>query len=302
MQILFKDEIKTSVIETNMSSIFSEDDVLVKINVAGICRTDIYVYSNKIASSKIVLGHECAGIVVEKGKNVCSVSVGDIVSINPFIGCGICEHCGSNNFQLCESNKMLGRDTNGIFSEYICINQKNIINFNRIPSLNAMFFEPVLASSAVLNTSLKRDSDILIFGENRIAELTKRILVINGFKNVDCFMPRNIGKSYDFIIETVTDINELIKSFKFLKENGTYIIKSRHLQGPIKKLKNILNAKNIRFETAYYYNDIEHVKEMLKKQLHIGDLIGNGYFLTEFKKVFDNSTMGEYKKNYFNIG
>ena len=68
------------------------EDVLVQIDYCGICGSDVHLYS--IGEPKFpdiypyILGHECAGTVVEVGKNVKTHFIGDRVALEPGITCG----------------------------------------------------------------------------------------------------------------------------------------------------------------------------------------------------------------------
>ena len=52
-------------------------------------------------SEDFMLGHECAGTIVEVGKEVEKLKVGDRVALEPGITCGKCEFCKSGHYNLC---------------------------------------------------------------------------------------------------------------------------------------------------------------------------------------------------------
>jgi threonine 3-dehydrogenase len=89
------------------------NDVLVKPAACAICGTDIHMYEwNEWASKNVtksygdlprVLGHEFAGEVVEIGKNVTKVKVGDRVSAETHIPCGTCFLCRTGNAYNCQN-------------------------------------------------------------------------------------------------------------------------------------------------------------------------------------------------------
>jgi len=112
-----------------------DNAVLAKILAAGICGTDIHVWSGKVpwVKTPIVLGHESVGVVDELGKNVTHDSVGKPLSkgdrIYWAIGitCGRCYYCLRNTPTRCLNRKALGLSTPsdrpphllGGFAEYI---------------------------------------------------------------------------------------------------------------------------------------------------------------------------------------
>ncbi len=80
-------------------------EVLVKITHTGVCHTDAFTLSGEDPEGVFpaVLGHEGAGIVVELGEGVTSVSVGDHVIPLYTAECGKCKFCLSGKTNLCQA-------------------------------------------------------------------------------------------------------------------------------------------------------------------------------------------------------
>ena len=100
------------------------DEVLVKVKTTSICGTDVHIYNwDGWAESRIkppmIFGHECAGEVVEVGKLVKGIRVGDHVSAETHIPCGTCYQCKTGNQHICQNLKILGVDIDGCFAEYV---------------------------------------------------------------------------------------------------------------------------------------------------------------------------------------
>ncbi|MGI9550184.1 MAG: Zn-dependent alcohol dehydrogenase [Aurantibacter sp.] len=77
------------------------DEVLVKIQAAGLCHTD---HDSIHWKKPIILGHEGAGIVEDVGSEVTTVKAGDNVILNWAIPCGKCFQCQEMNQHICENN------------------------------------------------------------------------------------------------------------------------------------------------------------------------------------------------------
>jgi threonine dehydrogenase-like Zn-dependent dehydrogenase len=69
-------------------------DVLVRVTTTNICGSDLHMYEGRTSmETGRILGHENLGEVIEVGKAVDRVKVGDIVCLPFNIGCGFCENC-----------------------------------------------------------------------------------------------------------------------------------------------------------------------------------------------------------------
>ncbi|MBD3210796.1 L-threonine 3-dehydrogenase [Candidatus Micrarchaeota archaeon] len=129
----------------------SDDEVLVKVRAASICGTDLHIYKwGPWAQERIsgnlpyIFGHEVSGEIVDAGKNVKGVSLGDHVSAETHISCGYCPQCRTCREHICDNVKILGVDTNGAFAEYIAIPYRNAwVNDKGIPHWVACAQEPL---------------------------------------------------------------------------------------------------------------------------------------------------------------
>jgi threonine dehydrogenase-like Zn-dependent dehydrogenase len=105
--------------------ILNDRDAIVKITSTAICGSDLHLYDGYIPTMKRgdILGHEFMGEVVETGKKVGNLKVGDRVVVPFPIACGNCWHCHNQLWSLCENSnpnagiaeKMFGQPTAGIF-------------------------------------------------------------------------------------------------------------------------------------------------------------------------------------------
>ena len=106
-----------------------EDEVLVKVRATSICGTDVHIYNwDNWAASRIgagalpqVMGHELAGEVVEVGRNVRRVHVGDYISAETHIPDGRDLQVLLGQQHIGERMKILGVDRDGAFAEYIAV-------------------------------------------------------------------------------------------------------------------------------------------------------------------------------------
>ncbi len=84
------------------------DGVIIKLKAVGICGSDLHYYTHGrigdcIVEPPFILGHECAGEVVEVGSEVTNLKVGDRVCMEPGVPCYKCDLCLEGKYNLCRS-------------------------------------------------------------------------------------------------------------------------------------------------------------------------------------------------------
>jgi threonine dehydrogenase-like Zn-dependent dehydrogenase len=105
--------------------ILNDRDAIVKITSTAICGSDLHLYDGYIPTMKKgdILGHEFMGEVVERGRRVDNLQIGDRVVVPFPIACGDCWSCKHELYSLCENSnpnagiaeKLFGHPTAGIF-------------------------------------------------------------------------------------------------------------------------------------------------------------------------------------------
>ncbi len=128
---------------------FGRTDVLVKVNVASVCGTDLHIYEwDRWAAGRIhpplIPGHEFCGTVVAYGDEVTSVKEGDFVSAEMHVACGKCLQCRIGEAHICQNVSIIGVDQNGAFAEYVVIPESNIWKLDpAIPQEYASILDPL---------------------------------------------------------------------------------------------------------------------------------------------------------------
>ena len=132
--------IRGSVVDRPMP-VCGDDQVLLKVGAAGICGTDQHLlrkdadgYTMYDGHSKypIITGHEFSGEIVEVGKNVKKLAVGDLVSVESMHWCGQCDACRRGMFNQCKDLEEPGLTYDGGFAEYAAVNAKYCYKLNDI--------------------------------------------------------------------------------------------------------------------------------------------------------------------------
>lgn len=108
-----------------------ESSVIVKVQYAGVCGSDKGIWYRTAFRDQIlgsletenrgmrVIGHEFCGTVIEKGKKVRGIKVGDFVSAESHVVCNACFQCKHDQKNVCTNEKILGISTDGCFAEQI---------------------------------------------------------------------------------------------------------------------------------------------------------------------------------------
>ncbi len=98
---------------------FGENDVLIEPKYAGICGSDVSLFSGHRTPSTypLLLGHESVGHVRAVGDNVTQFSKGQRVIVEPNYPCGACAYCRSGRGNICPNKKSLGVTIPGCFAK-----------------------------------------------------------------------------------------------------------------------------------------------------------------------------------------
>ena len=124
-------------------------DVLIQVEAASICGTDVHIWkwdewSQQRIHTPLTLGHELAGTVVAVGDLAEEVKVGDYVCAESHVTCGHCFQCRTGQAHMCPRTQILGVDRDGCFAEYISVPESVIWKNDRgkLPPEIATLQEP----------------------------------------------------------------------------------------------------------------------------------------------------------------
>ena len=150
------------------------NDLLVRVTKAAICGTDLHIWNwDEWAQRTIVppmtIGHEFVGRIVDKGANVSGYEIGERVSGEGHIVCGVCRSCRAGRRHLCTNTVGIGVNRDGCFAEYLALPAGNAWHVHpAIPSEIACFLDPLgNATHSALSFDLVGE-DVLITGAGPI--------------------------------------------------------------------------------------------------------------------------------------
>lgn len=132
-------------VQTSLKTIpipqIKDDEVLIRVGACGVCGSDLHAvgsdaegYSTFASHMRlpVILGHEFSGEVVEVGKNVKTVQMGDLVSAEQIRWCGTCSVCRTGMFNQCLNLEETGLSCDGAFAEYAVLPEKYCCVINDI--------------------------------------------------------------------------------------------------------------------------------------------------------------------------
>ncbi|WP_116951175.1 NAD(P)-dependent alcohol dehydrogenase [Jiangella endophytica] len=110
-------------------------DVLVQVDAAGVCRTDLHIVEGQWAQKSGVtlpytIGHENAGTVIEVGPAVTNVAAGDHVILHPLVTCGLCRACRGGDDVHCENSRFPGIDSDGGMAELLLTGARSVVKLD----------------------------------------------------------------------------------------------------------------------------------------------------------------------------
>ena len=281
-------------------------ETLVKINLAGICGTDIEILSGYMSYQGIP-GHEFVGVIKESqdshliGKRV----VGEIN-----VGCGICELCKKGLERHCPHRTVLGilrRD--GAFAQYLSLPEKNLhVIPDQIRDEQAVFVEPLAAAFEIKQQiSLKQESNIALVGDGRLAQLVALVLNLS-CQNITCFgrhknkleLLKNLGiktkigidsddnQKFDLVVEATGSNSGFEDTMKLIKPKGTVILKSTLASKTNLDLTSmVINEVSVIGSRCGPFGPA--INALASGRISVDNLIDSTYSLEKFQDAFEQA-------------
>jgi alcohol dehydrogenase len=163
------------------------DEVLLQIDAAGICGSDMHAYHGHDPRRvpPLILGHELSARVVE------GPGEGRRVTVNPLITCGRCEYCAQGRDNLCAHRTMIGMTRAGGFAELMTTAASSVVDVPQDISVRAAALtEPAataLHAIAIATRALARplpECSVLVLGGGAIGMLATLLLRSYGVRRV----------------------------------------------------------------------------------------------------------------------
>lgn len=145
-------------------------DVLLRVEAAGVCGTDLHIYKWDAWSASrlkppVIVGHEFTGRVVEIGSEVHTVHVGQRITAEGHLYCGLCYTCRIGLGHICERGSILGVDVDGGHADFAVVPEQNAWPIpDALPTEIAAILDPIGNAVHVAQTAPLAGASLAIVG------------------------------------------------------------------------------------------------------------------------------------------
>jgi len=298
------------------------DGVVVKVRACGICGSDLHAYRQG-RGDDLVLGHEFSGDVVEVGRDVTGVAVGDRVTAMSGRGCGECYWCRRGEWLRCSRMTLFGYGVGGAFAEYtfvpnFLLNKYAVRLSDSVSYETAATTEPLsVALYSVMKMQPEPNDDVVVIGAGVIGlcavqvlkalgigqvilsgrragrlELAKRCgadIVIDGALEdaVSIVYEATSGKGADIVVECAGSAAAFDQSLRMVHRGGRIAVVGLYEQ-PIEWNPNSIVSNDIDLIGGGLRFDLPGAMELIeKKKVDTGYLVTHEFPLADIAKAFE---------------
>lgn len=306
-----------------------DNEVLVKLEYVGICGSDLHYYEtgaigDYIVKPPFVLGHEPGGVVVEVGKSVKHLKVGDKVALEPGKTCGHCEFCKSGNYNLCPDVIFFATPpVDGVFQEYVAHEADLCFKLpENVSTLEGALIEPLAVGfHAAIQGEAKVGQTAVVTGAGCIGLVSVMALkamgvskvyvvdimekrlekalelgadgVINGKEKdvVAEIMKLTEGKGCDLVIETAGTEITTVQAIHMAKKGTNIVLVGYSKTGEMTLPMSLVLDKELTFKTVFRYRHIYPlaIEAVASGKVNLKGIVTDIFKLDEIQKAMDYS-------------
>ena len=306
-----------------------DDEVLVKLEYVGICGSDLHYYESGaigdyIVKPPFVLGHEPGGTVVEVGKNVTHLKVGDRVALEPGKTCGHCEFCKTGRYNLCPDVVFFATPPiDGVFQEYVAHEAGLCFKLpDNVSTMEGALIEPLAVGfHAARQGGAQAGQVAVVTGAGCIGLVSMMALkamgvskvysvdvmdkrldkalelgadgVINGSREdaVKKVMELTGGMGCDLVIETAGTEITTRQAVQMTKKGATIVLVGYSKTGEIKMPISLALDKELTFKTVFRYRHIYPmaIDAVASGRVNLKGIVTNEFALDDIQEAMDES-------------
>ncbi|MCL2092576.1 MAG: NAD(P)-dependent alcohol dehydrogenase [Treponema sp.] len=306
-----------------------ENEVLVKLEYVGVCGSDLHYYeSGRIGDNYVkwpmVLGHECAGTIVETGSQVTGLAIGDRVALEPGKTCGRCQYCKTGRYNLCPEVIFFATPPiDGVFQEYVAHQAALCFKLpDHVSTLEGALIEPLAVGfHSALMGEAKLGQSALVSGSGCIGlvsmlalkalgvskvyvsdVITKRLekalaLGATGVINVaekdlvQGVQEAHKGELLDLAIDTSGVESAVAGAMALLKKGGTFVFVGYSSSGMMNFPLSLAMNKEISMKTIFRYRHIYPmaIDAVAQGKVDIKNIVTDVFDFKDIQKAMDES-------------
>lgn len=292
-----------------------EDEVLIRVLMAGICNTDVELYRGYYDFAGVP-GHEFVGVIEKAPQRPEWQGKRAVADIN--CGCGTCSWCLKGNHRHCVSRKTVGiKGMDGAFAQYVKVPLKNIYLVDDIVATEAAVFAEPLAAALEISQQIHMTSDlkVLVLGDGKLGllialalkhynpdlllvgkhESKLEIAKSQGINTIQVSSDIKLPHHFDIVIEATGQADGVNDALQFVRPEGTIVLKTTsHELSQINLAKVVVDEIHL---VGSRCGDIRLALSFLRNGLvDVRPLIEGVYPFREFKEAFKHALQPNAKK------
>lgn len=306
-----------------------DNEVLVRLEYVGICGSDLHYYETRaigdyVVNPPFVLGHEPGGVVVETGKNVKHLKVGDRVALEPGKTCGHCEFCKTGRYNLCPDVVFFATPpVDGVFQEYVAHEADLCFKLpDHVSTMEGALIEPLAVGfHAAMQGEAKAGQTAVVMGAGCIGLVTMMALkamgvsrvyvvdimqkrldkamelgadgVINGSEvdAVETVMKLTEGKGCDLAVETAGTQITTVQAIHMTKKGSAIVLVGYSKSGEMTLPMSLVLDKELTFKTVFRYRHIYPmaIEAVASGKVNLKGIVTDIFSLDDVQKAMDYS-------------
>jgi len=304
-----------------------DNEVLVKTEYVGICGSDMHYYEfgrigRYVVDKPLILGHECAGTVVERGRDVTSLKIGDRVALEPGRTCGKCWYCKTGRYNLCPDVVFMATPPiDGAFAEYIAYPEDMAFKLpDNVSTLEGALVEPLAVGIHAANqASVGLGQTVAILGAGCIGLMALKAVKAMGAGDVymsdaidarlkfatsqgaaKTFNPKEEdivaevmkltdGEGPDIVIETAGAVPSTKQTIDLVRPGGTIVLVGIVPEGDVALNVAKLIDKEAQIKTVFRYRNIypSAIKAIADGKIEVKSMVTHTFDFDNVKEAFD---------------
>lgn len=307
----------------------ADNEVLVKLEYVGICGSDMHYYEtgrigDYVVKPPFVLGHEPGGVVVEVGKNVKHLKIGDRVALEPGKTCGHCEYCKEGKYNLCPDVVFFATPpVDGVFQEYVAHEAALCFKLpDNVDTMEGALIEPLAVGFHAANQGgAHAGQTTVVFGAGCIGLVSMMALKAEGVSNVYVVdimqkrldkalalgatgvinsMDKNVqdeisrlteGKGVDLVIETAGMEITTRQAIHIAKKGSTIVLVGYSKTGEMTLPLSLALDKELTFKTVFRYRHIYPmaIEAVASGKVNLKGIVSNVFSFDDIQNAMDKS-------------